>query len=603
MPKKGGLAVKKKRIGFDTLCEHIFFGFVAVVVLFMVFGFIFLPTERQEDIFSYEPLSLNWVQVLPDGGEIPVNVPCKLDVEPNETARIKTVIPDSLPSEITRWICLLPTTQDAQVYIGGELREEYSTKDTRPWGTSSASAYIFVPLAPDDGGKELTVCLTSDTAYSGVVQEMYIGTAFGIWYHYAKNNAFAVFMAVLMLVLSVISVVVSFVLTIKTKRKSHLYFLACGLLMLSVWVLSQSPVRQLYFESVSLAGILTHITIFFFVIPITLYLNYAQGKRYGKYYRAYIASYLVFYIFAVVCEVTDLLPFKTVHTANSVIQLIGVAMVAITIIIDAKKGCIKDYILIAYGIIGLGVCGILQLVVYFVRTIIFDGSLLCLGAVFLLIMALVDTIRGYTRLDGEIKSIMQKNENLTYQIMETLVHTIEAKDRYTKGHSTRVAEYSRQLAGKMGMTEEEQMSIYFMATLHDIGKISIDDAIINKPGRLTDEEYAVIKKHSEIGYNILRNMSEIKDIEYGARWHHERYDGKGYPDGLSGEEIPVFARIIAVADTYDAMTSNRSYREVMSQGKVRAEIERVKGTQLDPVIAGCMIEIIDEDRDYRMRQH
>ena len=303
------------------------------------------------------------------------------------------------------------------------------------------------------------------------------------------------------------------------------------------------------------------------------------------------------------CEVTDLLPFKTVHTTNSVIQLIGVAIVAITIIIDIKKKYIRNYLLIAYGIIGLGVCGIIQLAVYFMRTVIFDGSFLCIGAVFLLIMAMIGTIRKYTSLDGEIKSIIQKNENFTYQIMETLVHTIEAKDQYTKGHSTRVAEYSRLLAGKMGMSEEEQMSIYFMATLHDIGKISIADDIINKPGRLTDEEYAVIKRHSETGYNILHNMSEIKDIEYGARWHHERYDGKGYPDGLSGEEIPVFARIIAVADTYDAMTSNRSYREVMSQDKVRAEIERVRGTQLDPVIAGYMIELIDEDKDYKMKQH
>ncbi|MGN0678608.1 MAG: HD-GYP domain-containing protein, partial [Oscillospiraceae bacterium] len=242
------------------------------------------------------------------------------------------------------------------------------------------------------------------------------------------------------------------------------------------------------------------------------------------------------------------------------------------------------------------------LILYFDRTVVFDGSILCIGTVFLLIMAIISTIKDYISLDRTIKNIKQKNENLTYQIMETLVHTIEAKDRYTKGHSTRVAEYSKLLARKMGMTEEEQMSIYFMATLHDIGKISINDGIINKPGKLTDEEYSVIKKHSEIGYNILKNMSEIKDIEYGARWHHERYDGKGYPDGLSKDEIPVFARIIAVADMYDAMTSNRSYREVLPQDKVRAEVERVSGTQLDPVIAGYMLELIDEDKDYKMRQ-
>ena len=593
----------KKHIGFDAVCERIFFVLVAAVILFIISGFIFSPTERQTDIFEYETLTLDWRQVLPGGEEIPFEVPCKLEVAPNETARIKAIIPEDLTSEVTRWLCFRSVNQDAEIFIGGELREKYSTKDTRPWGTSSVSTYILVPITPEDGGKELTLCLTSDTAYSGVVQEMFIGTAFGMWYHFLQDNVFSVFMAVFMLVLSVISIAVSIILSVKTKRKINLYFLGFGLLMLSIWVLAQSPIRQLYFSNVSLAGILTHITIFFFVIPIILYINYVQQKRYAKYYRAYLLLYLIFFSFAILCEVTDLLPFKTIHTTNSVIQLIGVAIVAFTIIIDIKKGCIRNYKLIAIGVAGLGVCGILQLVVYFMRTVLFDGSLLCIGAVFLLIMAMVDTIRNYTRLDGEIKSIMQKNENLTYQIMETLVHTIEAKDRYTKGHSTRVAEYSRLLAEKMGMTEEEQMSIFFMATLHDIGKISIDDDIINKPGRLTDEEYAVIKKHSEMGYNILRNMSEIKDIEYGARWHHERYDGKGYPDGLSGREIPVFARIIAVADTYDAMTSNRSYREVMSQEKVRAELERVRGTQLDPVIADYMIELINEDKNYKMRQH
>ncbi len=595
--------MKKKHIDFDSLCERVFFVFVAAVILFISLGLFFIPEERQTDIFEYESLRLDWYRLLPDGEKIPVEVPCKLEVPPGETARIKATIPEDLPSEVTRWLCFRSANQDAEIYIGNELRERYSTEDTRPWGTSSVSINILVPIAPEDAGKELTLCLTSDTAYSGIVQDMYIGTAFGIWYKFLQDNAFAVFMAIFMLILSVISIVVSLILTVKIKRKVYLYHLGFGLLMLSIWVLAQSPVRQLYFGNVSLAGILTHITIFFFVIPIVLYLNYVQEKRYARYYRAYLLSYIIYFAFAMLCEVTDLLPFKTIHTTNSVIQLIGVAIVAITIIIDIKKKYIRNYLLIAYGIIGLGVCGIIQLAVYFMRTVIFDGSFLCIGAVLLLIMAMIGTIRKYTSLDGEIKSIIQKNENLTYQIMETLVHTIEAKDQYTKGHSTRVAEYSRLLAGKMGMSEEEQMSIYFMATLHDIGKISIADDIINKPGRLTDEEYAVIKRHSETGYNILHNMSEIKDIEYGARWHHERYDGNGYPDGLSGEEIPVFARIIAVADTYDAMTSNRSYREVMSQDKVRAEIERVRGTQLDPVIAGYMIELIDEDKDYKMKQH
>ncbi|MGN0682302.1 MAG: HD domain-containing phosphohydrolase [Oscillospiraceae bacterium] len=595
--------MKKKNLNFDTICRYSFFVLATSVLLFFFFGIIFLPSERQDNIYDCGTDDLQWRQILPDKSEIPVKLPCKLDAAANETVCIKTIISEEMSEDVTRWLCLLSTLQDVEVHIDGELRKEYTTETTRPWGTSSASAYIFVPIAPDDGGKELAIYFTSDSAYSGVVHEMYVGTAFGIWYYHGKNNIFAFLLAAFMLVLSVISIVASVILSFKTKRKFYLYFLGCGLLTLSIWVLAQSPIRQLYYENVSLAGILTHITIFFFVIPIVLYLDYVQEKRYVAYYRGYLAVSLAYFMFAIVSEVTDLLPFRIVHTTNTIIQLIGVGIVIVTMIIDIRKGYIRNYKLIAYGILGLVVCAIIQLVLYFNRTVVFDGGILCIGTVFLLIMAMITTIKDYINLDSTIKNIRRKNETLTYQIMETLVHTIEAKDKYTKGHSTRVAEYSRLLAQKMGMTEEEQMSIYFMATLHDIGKISIDDRIINKPAKLTDEEYAVIKKHPEIGYNILKNMSEIEDIENGARWHHERYDGKGYPDGLSGEEIPLYARVIAVADTYDAMTSNRSYREVLPQYKVRAEIERVSGTQLDPIVAHCMMELIDEDKDYKLRQN
>lgn len=196
----------------------------------------------------------------------------------------------------------------------------------------------------------------------------------------------------------------------------------------------------------------------------------------------------------------------------------------------------------------------------------------------------------------------RKVERLSLQMVQTLAGTIDAKDKYTNGHSTRVAEYSRDIAKRYGKTEKEQEDIFYMGLLHDIGKIGIPDEIINKTSRLTDEEYEIIKTHPSIGAEILKNVSEMPDIAIGAHWHHERYDGKGYPDNLVGEEIPEVARIIGVADAYDAMTSNRSYRDVLAQEIVRGEIEKGKGTQFDPVFADIMIQMIDEDKDYQMRE-
>ena len=205
-------------------------------------------------------------------------------------------------------------------------------------------------------------------------------------------------------------------------------------------------------------------------------------------------------------------------------------------------------------------------------------------------------------LDKANATLSQVNERIILQSMYALAKTIDAKDMYTNGHSMRVAKYSGMIAQRMGLSEKEIEDISNMAMLHDIGKIGIPDSIINKASKLTDAEYDIIKKHPEIGYQILSEMPELKDIAIGARWHHERYDGKGYPDGLKGDDIPLKARIICVADSYDAMSSNRSYRKFLPQDVVRSELEKGCGTQFDPVIAGIMLDIMKEDRDYNLRE-
>ena len=193
-------------------------------------------------------------------------------------------------------------------------------------------------------------------------------------------------------------------------------------------------------------------------------------------------------------------------------------------------------------------------------------------------------------------------EKLSIEVTMALSQTIDAKDKYTKGHSNRVAKYSRMLAEALGEDEKSQDKIYYVALLHDIGKIGIPNAIINKPGKLTDEEYEIIKTHPVIGSDILKTISSMPEISIGARSHHERFDGRGYPDGLAGENIPWIARIIGVADAYDAMTSNRSYRSYLPQNVVRAEFVKCSGVQFDPRVADAMLTLIDADTDYTMHE-
>ncbi len=202
----------------------------------------------------------------------------------------------------------------------------------------------------------------------------------------------------------------------------------------------------------------------------------------------------------------------------------------------------------------------------------------------------------------EVERKTEENRNLSVDIVKALAEAIDAKDTYTNGHSSRVADYARMIALRYGYPEDRLDDIYMMGLLHDVGKIGIPNSIINKPDKLTDDEYEVVKGHPEMGAKILKNITEMPSLAMGARWHHERYSGGGYPDNLKGEDIPEEARIIAVADAYDAMSSRRSYRDILPQDRVRSEIENGKGTQFDPDFAEIMLHLIDEDKEYKMRE-
>ncbi len=216
---------------------------------------------------------------------------------------------------------------------------------------------------------------------------------------------------------------------------------------------------------------------------------------------------------------------------------------------------------------------------------------------------IVELVRLQRSLSNQVEKKTRENKNLFLHVVQALAEAIDTKDSYTNGHSARVAKYSREIARRHGYRDKQLDDIYIIGLLHDLGKIMIPDEIINKPSKLTDEEYAIIKSHPVYGARILENIKEMPSLAIGAKWHHERYAGGGYPDGLMGEDIPEEARIIAVADAYDAMSSRRSYRSVLPQDVVRDEIEKGKGIQFDPEFADIMLRMIDEDPEYSMCDH
>ena len=240
----------------------------------------------------------------------------------------------------------------------------------------------------------------------------------------------------------------------------------------------------------------------------------------------------------------------------------------------------------------------------FLETVYGDRDL-CQTAILLSFLCETILVRMVDRFldlrDAEAKERERETAmNMNMQMVTALVNTIEAKDPYTNGHSNRVAMYAREIAVNAGKSEEYLQRLYYMSILHDIGKIGIPDRVLKKPGELNPEEMSIIQTHPVVGAEILSDITQLPGVEIGARSHHERYDGTGYPEGLAGDQIPEEARIIAVADAYDAMTSERSYRSAYSQADARREMESGRGTQFDPRFLDIMLDMIDRDENYEM---
>ena len=344
-------------------------------------------------------------------------------------------------------------------------------------------------------------------------------------------------------------------------------------LMLNEGQLKKVPRRLRAVQILCVAGVLMLIISQF----TGLYYTFDEYNRYQR-----SPYYLLSYLFTLGCLLLQLdVIFEYSHKINKEISILLVTFTLFPLL-----------------------AAILQLFCYGLSLI----NITLVGETILLFMFVLTDMNKTVDKANNLKIEFLQEEQKTTQIMfeqtaTALANAIDAKDEYTHGHSMRVAEYSHKIAVLADKDEKFCRDIYFAGLLHDVGKIGIPNNIINKNGKLTDEEFAEIKKHPVIGKQILSSISKSPYLSIGANSHHERFDGRGYPEGLKGEDIPEIARIIAVADAYDAMTSKRSYRDPIPQDKVREEIVKGMGTQFDPAFAKLMLHLIDLDTEYDMKEH
>lgn len=384
-------------------------------------------------------------------------------------------------------------------------------------------------------------------------------------------------------------------------------YLGWCMLMGSVWMIGESKMRQILVPNASGLATSCFIMLMLCPLPISLYVNNLQKGKYKKIFQPICFIALLNFIICTILHLTGVADYIETMPAAHAILIITFLAVILTFLIRYWNHRSRSDCLLFFGLLITMLSVIFEAISVYYKVSV-SGVFVGIAILILLFINVIYTIhiirdiikrQQQEELDKRKKNI----EEMSLQLMQMLSTTIEAKDEYTKGHSHRVAEYSVLIARELGWNEKELSNLKNAAHLHDIGKIAIPDTILNKPSKLSEEEFSIIKEHTIIGANILKNISLIDHVQEIVRNHHERYDGNGYPDGLKGKEIPLHARIVAVADSYDAMSSQRIYRNQLPPEKIIQELENNKGTQFDPEITDIFLKLLREDRIHVKEDH
>ena len=524
------------------------------------------------------------------------------DIGSGERFAVSKELPDIADSS---WSLMIWNRgQRVEAYVDGELRYEFTADTSGALSAQVPWEYLFVPLEAGDSGKTITIVASAGTdTDAGNLGEAYVGTEVGeismLVGKYAPEILFGFYLALM----GLLSIIISVAINIRSHRTHPLWLLGVAVCLAALWLVANCRLRQFVFPDAGTIRDVAFLTVAIIPAPFLAYLNRLQEGRYWTLFA--VVETLCGANFAATFVLTVAKVFTPSEMFASSIVLIGISVVAAvaTLVVDDHRRKLDHYRLVFTGLLVFAVCAVVQVATYALTdTNIVSGLIFMAGMIVLVVCCVYDALRTLVETRVEREKAVEAAQRLTIEALESLAATVDANDRYTSGHSQRVAKYSVEIGRRLRYDDHALNELYYKALLHDVGKIGVSNDIINKEGKLTPEEYESIKAHTTIGDGILCNFTEIPNIREGARWHHERWDGTGYPDGLSGKGIPLDARIIATADAYDAMSSFRSYRDALPQEVICDEVEKGRGTQFDPDLADIILAMIGEDADYDMRE-
>lgn len=564
-----------------------------IVTCFIVCTALFSNDNKGEaSIGSFESFDLNegWTITIGDTTE-QITLPSAVNEARGQSVILLNTLPDDIPDGSS--LMMRSSHQDAYIYINGELREQYGAEGLTTSRYYAPSAFIVTELSEEDSGAEVMIKLVIKD--NGKLNGVRISRGNNGWFGVFRDNIAVNAVALVVLILGIILVPAALIMQRYMENTKATFILAIMMIDLSIWVFSESRIRQLIFMRPSLSGYFTYLSVEMLGVMAMMFFDEMQHRIYHKRYIVLEALSCLQQAVNIVLHMTHILEFHDTLIFSHFWMLCGLILTFINVVTDILTQRIKQYSVTAIGMVCFVAASLVEIIIYYTTNTYVVGVFVCIGLVMLtvstVIQAMVDLIRASKeREEMQTKSIVST--------IETIAGAIDAKDEYTGGHSERVGHYAsilaRGMAADYDLSEEDILRIHYIGNMHDIGKIGVADSILNKTGRLSDDEFCLMKKHVDIGAELMLGMGEsIEGLLDGIHYHHERFDGRGYPMGLSNTEIPLVARIICLADCYDAMTSNRVYRKRLSNEDVRAEFVKCSGTQFDPALTEIFIRLMD----------
>ena len=479
---------------------------IFAVFLYIFVGEFFLPADSPVSEYRCEEFLSEWFQVKEDGTKVPVEIPGKCDAKRGGVVTIETELPTDL--EDNTYMAVRCSRQDMRVFVDGVLREEYSTENTRLFGKTSATVYVFFKLNRDDAGKIVRLESQTDSSYSGIFYTMYYGDRIGIWYHFFKQYGAEIIIAFLTFLLGVFSIIGSIALRLCYHRKIELEYLGWGVLLAAVWLITNSIFRQIMFPNISVISDVTFLVIMLLPFPFMIYMNEIQKGRYEKVY-CIVSTIAVLNFF--VCIILHIMNKK--DFADTMVYIAGVCFLAIfwmglTMILDIRKGYIKEYSLVAGGVLGASIGASIQIIIYFQRSKVFNGVILAIGLIFLLVASVINTIRDILRMENERQQAISVSQAKA-RFLANMSHEIRTPINAVLGMDAMILRESKEMTIKEYALDIQNAGQSLLALINDILDFS---KIESGKMEVIIAEYDLSSTIHDI-FSMISMKAEAKDLK------------------------------------------------------------------------------------------